>query len=61
LMVRKTAMASNVDDNHDNYDDSDNVNARSQRVKHYLKLRCAAKHTSQRIRWHYLQDASIIL
>jgi hypothetical protein len=42
VMARKTAMSSNDDDNHDNCDDSNNDNDRPQRVKCYLKLRCAA-------------------
>ncbi len=59
--VRAVAMASNDDDNHDNCDDSDNDDDRPQRVKRYLKLRCAAEHTSHRISWGHLQDASTIL
>jgi hypothetical protein len=60
-MARKTAMASNDDDNHDNCDDSDNDDDQPQRVKCYLKLRCAAKHTSHRISRRHLQDALTIL
>ncbi len=60
-MARKTAMASNDDDNHDNCDNSDNNDNRPQRVKHYLKLRCVAEHTSHRISWRHLQDALTIL
>ncbi len=60
-MVRKTAMASKDDNNHDNCNDSDNDDDQPQRVKRYLKLRCAAEHTSHRISWRHLQDASTIL
>ncbi len=60
-MARKTVMASKNDDNHDNYDDSDNDDDRPQRVKRYLKLRCAVEHTSHRISRRHLQDASTIL
>jgi hypothetical protein len=60
-MARKTAMASKDDDNHDNCDDRDNDDDRPQRVKRYLKLRCAAEHTSHRISRRHLQDASTIL
>jgi hypothetical protein len=60
-MARKTAMASKDDDNHDNCYDSDNDDDRPQRVKRYLKLRCAAEHTSHRIGRRHLQDASTIL
>ncbi len=60
-MVRKMAMASNDDDNHDNCDDSDNDDNRPQRVKRYLKLRCADEHTSHRISRRHLQDALTIL
>jgi hypothetical protein len=60
-MVRKTAMASKDDDNHDNCDDSDNDDDQPQRVKRYLKLRCAAEHTSHRISRRHLQDALTIL
>ncbi len=51
----------NDDDNHDNCDDRDNDDNRPQRVKRYLKLRCAAEHTSHRISQRHLQDASSIL
>jgi hypothetical protein len=54
-------MASKDDDNHDNCDDRDNDDDRPQRVKRYLKLRCAAEHTSHRISRRHLQDASTIL
>ncbi len=60
-MARKRAMASNGDDNRDNCDDSNNDDDQPQRVKRYLKLRCAAKHTSHRISRRNLQDASTIL
>ncbi len=60
-MARKMAMASNDNDNHDNCNDSDNDDDRPQRVKGYLKLRCAAEHTSRRISRGHLQDASTIL
>ena len=60
-MARKTAMVSNDDDNHDNCVDSDNDDDRPQRVKCYLKLRCAAEHTSHRISRRHLQDASTIV
>ncbi len=60
-MARKTAMASKDDDNHDNCDDSVNNDNQPQRVKRYLKLRCAAEHTSHRISRRHLQDAWTIL
>jgi hypothetical protein len=53
-------MASDDHDNHDNCDDSDNDDDRPQRVKRFLKLRCAAEHTSHRISRRHLQDASTI-
>ncbi len=59
-MARKTAMVSDNEDNLDNCNDSDNNDDRPQRVKRYLKLRCAAKHTSHRISRRHLQDASTI-
>jgi hypothetical protein len=59
-MARKTAMASDDDDNHDNCDYSDNDDDQPQRVKRYLKLRCAAEHTSHRISRRHLQDAATI-
>jgi hypothetical protein len=59
-MARKTAMASDDDDNHDNCDDSNNDDDQPQKVKRYLKLRCAAEHTSHRISRRHLQDASTI-
>jgi hypothetical protein len=60
-MARKTAMVSKDEDNHDNCDNSDNDDDRPQRAKRYLKLRCAAEHTSHRISRRHLQDASTIL
>jgi hypothetical protein len=60
-MVRKMVMASDDNNNHDNCDNSDNDDDQPQRVKRYLKPRCAAKHTSHRISRRHLQDASTIL
>jgi hypothetical protein len=46
-MARKTAMASDDDDNHDNCYDSDNDDDRPQRVKRYLAKMCCRTHKSQ--------------